>query len=530
MIMIQPFYISKNLNIMIRNFTLSLLLIILSVCGIYAQTAISITEARETDADGVLTRLDDQVILEGKAIGPNFRPGGQTFLLYSLQDGMGITVFSIDMDFGYSVTDYDNLRVTGTLAQFNGLAEIIPSSIEVLPAGGFNPTIGIVTTLDESTESKVVVYKDAMLVDPTQWATSGSFNVDMTNGTSTIQVRIDSDTDIAGMEAPTGTFDITGIGGQYDQDAPFDSGYQLFPRSIMDINPYNTGGGSGSDFKVVTMPEIRSNDADGVPELLGDMVEVTAVVYGVNMRPDGLQFTIIDDDNVGVGIFSAAEQLGYTVNEGDLIKVQGELGFFNGLTQITPSSIALVSTDNTLVEPRLITKLDESTESSLVRFFPQDVEDATQWLGNGTNFNVNFLNEFGDIVTVRIDADTYHANETYPGDLGTIYTGIGGQFDNTAPHDEGYQMLPRYKDDVILYLSNEEVYQGDISLFPNPISAEVWVEADGQVLGLSLLNLNGQLIKTESSNSMNVSDVVSGMYLLKVSFEKQYFIQKVVVR
>jgi len=283
-----------------KTLHLTIFFLFIIATGAISQTAISIAEAREVNQEGIIVRLDQNVVLEGKAIGPNFRPGGLTFVLYDVQGGIGITVFLDITDLGYAVTDYENLRVTGALKQFNGLAEIEPTSIEILGAGGFNPATGLVTDLDESTESKLVKYNNATLVDPTQWENTGSFNVDVTNGTTTIQVRIDSDTDISGMAAPTGTFGITGIGGQYDQNAPFDAGYQLLPRNISDIDPYVTGGGGGNQYTPVTMAQLRANDSSGIPMMNGDKVEVSSIVYGVNLNPGGLQFTLINADNEGV--------------------------------------------------------------------------------------------------------------------------------------------------------------------------------------------------------------------------------------
>ncbi len=508
--------------------TLHLLFFILITIGYsFSQTAITIAEARQANADGVLERLDEEVILEGKALGPNFRPEGLTFALYDVQEGIGITVFSLDDNLGYDIVDFQNIRVTGTLAQFNGLAEIVPSAIEILGAGGFNPSTGIITQLDETTESKIVVYKDAMLVDPSQWADSGSFNIDVTNGTTTIQVRIDSDIDISGMPAPTGTFDITGIGGQFDAEPPYDSGYQLFPRSISDIDPYNPGN-TGPIYAQVTMAEIRENDANGIPVLNEELVEVNSIVYGVNLRPGGLQFTIIDENNQGVAIFSNSEQFGYTVTEGDRINVQGTLGHFNGLTQITPDTLWWVSSDNELVEPRLVTALDETTESSLVEFFVNGVVDASAWAGDGSSFNLEYLDETGAPFTIRIDNDTYWSTQAYPGDAGLICRGIGGQFDNDDPRDSGYQMLPRYESDLTdMWLSTFDLEDFSVSLFPNPTTSYIEVDADNQIESLSIYSLTGQLLNTVSDSKIDMSGLDSGNYYLQISSKRGSTFRKV---
>jgi hypothetical protein len=48
-------------------------------------------------------------------------------------------------------------------------------------------------------------------------------------------VRIDSDTDIDVNALPSGAINITGLATQHDFDAPYESAYQLLPRSSADI-------------------------------------------------------------------------------------------------------------------------------------------------------------------------------------------------------------------------------------------------------------------------------------------------------
>jgi DNA/RNA endonuclease YhcR with UshA esterase domain len=516
---------------------LTTLILLLSVGSLFSQTTLSITEARSSDANGILTNLGTEVVIEGKAIGTNYNPAGQTFAIYSAQEGIGISVYSESDALGYTFSANDNLRITGTLDQFRGLAQIAATSIEVLQNDGTAIEPRATTVLDENTESALVTFRNATVVDPANWRTDdlgSGFNLQMTNGTETITVRIDSDTDIAGMAAPTGTFDITGLGGQFDAQEPLDEGYQLLPRSISDINPYNTdGGGGGNDpmYRVLTMPEVRMNDANGIPSLNDELVEVTATVYGLNRRDGGLQFTIIDDNNVGVGIFNFDNDFGYTVAQGDMVTVQGTLGHFNGLTQITPDTIMMISSDNPLVSPRVVTELDESTESSLVVIEPVDVEDATQWAGNGGNFNVNFISSTGATTAVRIEDQTEISNVSFPGTVGTVYQGIGGQFDNNDPRDEGYQLLPRDLDDIIFVLNTQDQYQGAVSIYPNPSESMIHVKADDRVLGLELFDLQGRsLAQIADNNTMDASVLNTGAYLLVVTFENGVYAEKVFVK
>jgi len=74
------------------------------------------------------------------------------------------------------------------------------------------------------------------LVNPSQWPSSGfTANVDVTNGVTSMIVRIVNATDIDGSPAPTGQFDLIGLGGQWDNSSPYFDGYQIQPRSTADI-------------------------------------------------------------------------------------------------------------------------------------------------------------------------------------------------------------------------------------------------------------------------------------------------------
>jgi len=78
----------------------------------------------------------------------------------------------------------------------------------------------LVTELNGSTFSNWA-YKNYML--------TGSSTSD------TVQIRIDNDTQIIGMVAPAGRFDVVGVLSQYKTSLPFIGNYQLMPRIPADI-------------------------------------------------------------------------------------------------------------------------------------------------------------------------------------------------------------------------------------------------------------------------------------------------------
>jgi len=73
---------------------------------------------------------------------------------------------------------------------------------------------------------------------------NNSYNFTATNGTDTLTIRVDADTDVndslsvAGRALVAGDTicSLKGIGGQFDNSNPYLSGYQIFPMRFSDID------------------------------------------------------------------------------------------------------------------------------------------------------------------------------------------------------------------------------------------------------------------------------------------------------
>ncbi|MCH2214713.1 MAG: T9SS type A sorting domain-containing protein [Flavobacteriales bacterium] len=199
----------------------------------------------------------------------------------------------------------------------------------------------------------------------------------------------------------------------------------------------------------ITLTDIATvSEVDGQGVAINEGLEFTvgAIVLGVNLRPAGLQFSMVDQTG-GMGVFSAAPLDDYVVLEGDSIIMTGTVSQFNGLTQMEPTSITLVSQGNTIPEPTVVTSLGEDTESQLVKLECVFIVDPSEWTGSGSGFNVT-VSDGANQFDMRIDndVDLY----TQPAPVGSFeLTGIGGQFDFAAPFDEGYQLLPRSSADIV---------------------------------------------------------------------------------
>lgn len=199
-----------------------------------------IAQVTTVDANGQPDSLDVRCLLTGTVLGINLRASG---LQFTIHDGTGgIMVFSNPKTFGYTVNEGDSIAVIGKISFFSGMTQITPDpntttdTLFVL-GSGLVPTPIVVTTLDETTESELIRLNNVTLLNPSQWNNSNpsGFNVDISNGSQTFQLRIDEQTDLYNQPAPMGMFDVIGIGGQFDNNAPYTSGYQILPRRSSDI-------------------------------------------------------------------------------------------------------------------------------------------------------------------------------------------------------------------------------------------------------------------------------------------------------
>ncbi len=203
------------------------------------------------------------------------------------------------------------------------------------------------------------------------------------------------------------------------------------------------------DIAFKNISALKVNDVNGVSVLKDSLVYIKGIVYGVDMQgsPTSLQYTLIDPTG-GVGIFRGGANnppiISIIPEQGDSMIVYGKVGEFNGLTQVNMDSIILVSKGNALKAPKVITSLNESTESDLVRFNNAQIIDTLANSASGTTLRIV---SGTDSMDLRIDADVNLFGQPFPQKFNII--GLGGQFDNSNPKNSGYQLLPRSINDLI---------------------------------------------------------------------------------
>jgi hypothetical protein len=211
------------------------------------------------------------------------------------------------------------------------------------------------------------------------------------------------------------------------------------------------------DFFVIETPipyyavgDINKVDTNGVADSLNVTCFTSGTVAGVDLDGNnGISFTIIDQSSSspeGISIFNFVDVSNYVVNEGDSIMVRGFVDQFRGLTQIRVDSIMIISTGSALPAHTLVTALDESTESQLIRMENLTVTNVP----TGSSINID-LSDGTNTFTMRVDGDTDVLDSlTFNvGDRICSVNGIGGQFDSSNPFTSGYQIFPMRYTDVV---------------------------------------------------------------------------------
>ncbi len=267
-------------------------------------------------------------------------------------------------------------------------------------------------------------------------------------------------------------------------------------------------------YPLLDIQDVTTTNDQGIVDSIDVTAEIRGVVYGVNLFPDGLLFTIVDknDNDDGIAVFSGGTDFGYTVAEGDEVSVIGTIGQFRGLQQINADSVFVLSNGNPLFGPEFTTELDESTESKLVRVNNLSIVSVTPGAA-GDNYTVtDGTNEY----TMRIDADTELFGTTLPANFDAI--GIGGQFNPSpdAPFDGGYQFLPRYAADILDPTNtNDPTLANDIQIMPNPVRDQLFIKSDLNIDQVLIHNNLGQLVNVYNSvanQNIDVSNYTSGVY------------------
>ena len=203
---------------------------------------IPISEAKVNDVNGIGLNLGDLVTIRGIVTVSN-QFGSPSYI----QDNSGgISIFG--SSFSSAVQPGDEVLVSGTITQFNGLNQLEAPTLHTIISSNnsIEPVLATPTMLSgdgvagiENYEGRLVRINGVLVTElngnpVSNWAYK-NYRLTGSSSSDTVQIRIDNDTQIIGLVAPAGRFDVVGVLSQFKTSLPFIGGYQLMPRIPADI-------------------------------------------------------------------------------------------------------------------------------------------------------------------------------------------------------------------------------------------------------------------------------------------------------
>lgn len=211
---------------------------ILTVYG----AAIPISEAKNNDLNGLAVNLGQLVTIRGiVTVATQF--GSPSYI----EDNTGgISIFS--SDFSNAVQVGDEVLVSGTITQFNGLNQLeFPTLHSIISTGNVvEPLLALPSQLSndgdggtENYEGRLIRINGVLVTElngspVANWAYK-NYMLTGSLPSDSVQLRIDNNTSLIGLPAPAGRFDIVGVLSQFKTSYPFIGGYQIMPRVTSDI-------------------------------------------------------------------------------------------------------------------------------------------------------------------------------------------------------------------------------------------------------------------------------------------------------
>ncbi len=270
------------------------LLPVLLLAGFAGAQVLTIAEAKvDSDNDGKPDLLGQIVTVSGIATceATLFSTSGVSF--YVQDATAGINIYAYEAPPG--LAPGDQYLITGEIKQYNGLTELSPASVndyEFVGSPGVPAPVQLLRNqpVSEPLEGMLLAVGDEALL---QWVTvatdpsfaGGGYNFDVWNGQTVIPVRVNGTTDIDVTGVVTGTrLFLKGIGGQYDSEEPYDSGYQLLPRYQSDVEIFNPSVSNNFHLDVAGNPFAPSKG------------ENMSIEYG---GPQGVRFNLTVFDRAG---------------------------------------------------------------------------------------------------------------------------------------------------------------------------------------------------------------------------------------
>ncbi|MEM6721618.1 MAG: T9SS type A sorting domain-containing protein [Bacteroidota bacterium] len=291
------------------------------------------------------------------------------------------------------------------------------------------------------------------------------------------------------------------------------------------------------DTKMVSFSVENIAQVNNLTELragtIGEFYEVTGeVVISYVVTDNGRNQKYIQDGGAGILIDDPSTILSTPFNAGDgMIGLQGRLSEFNGVLQFVPiANLPGASSTGNAIMPLFVTATElatngEAYESRLIRLLNVEFTDMGMF-ADGVNYNVTTAG--GTAMTVcRVQFGDEDLIGTMIPAVPVDITGLAGEFGST------YQVLPRFASDIDTTLSNGEFDTTSFSMYPNPANGDTVTitSPSNNTKEVQVYSILGkQVLNTTITNTLNVADLQTGIYVVKITENGKSATKKLVIR
>jgi len=261
--------------------------------------------------------------------------------------------------------------------------------------------------------------------------------------------------------------------------------------------------------QVSNINALRQSNTDEAVEVVGEaFLTYKQSFRNAKVFQDATAGIYVDDND---GVITTSYEIGDGVTG-----ITGILSDYNGLLQFTPiSDPGVASSSDNVVDPvsltlAQLTASGENYESQLVK-----VEDV---IISGDNGETTFIN--GKTYTLTNGSDTFPLRTTFYNfngeDLPTSASDFEGIINERS--DVGLHLAPRSFSDITLSVISFNETQ--LNIYPNPTQTKLNFSGLNASVQATVFDMLGKLhIQTEVTNSLDVSTLKSGIYMIELKNE-----------
>ena len=280
---------------------------------------------------------------------------------------------------------------------------------------------------------------------------------------------------------------------------------------------------------VANLAELRASDTGNYYKVTGEIV-----ITGGDVLSSGTLIGFLQDDTAGIYVYAPDPtpliEEDYEIFDG-LTGFKGMLSEYHGMLEIIPTASAGPATSsNNVVVPQTVTWAElnangEDYEAELVKIENATVSDVDT--GDGTfQYGESYPMDDGDTGVLR----TLFPSADY---IGTnLPTDARDWIGLVSEYDGVYRITPRYPGDI-QYVGVEEQGIAGFRLYPNPAENTLFIQTDSNASKqVDIYDITGKHVISypEAGNSIDISSLDKGMYIVKVRQSGYESIEKLMVK